>query len=101
MPVAVQVCILLYSVQIQELQKEYGGSGEGSEPIKPLAHILLEAKQAKDEAFQNQWKQMKQGMSQSAFVFVHNLLCHYQMPAPCCPKSVVIRLCDYRLSPHN
>ena len=48
-------------LQIQELQKEYGGSTEGSEPIKPLAHILLEAKQAKEEAFQNQWKQMKQG----------------------------------------
>lgn len=48
-------------LQIQELQKEYGGSTEGSEPIKPLARILLEAKQAKDEAFQNQWKQMKQG----------------------------------------
>ncbi|KAL0029492.1 hypothetical protein WJX77_011617 [Trebouxia sp. C0004] len=47
--------------EIQELQKEYGGNGEGSEPIKPLAHILLEAKQAKDEAFQNTWKQMKQG----------------------------------------
>ncbi|KAA6427960.1 MAG: hypothetical protein FRX49_02622 [Trebouxia sp. A1-2] len=47
--------------EIQELQKEYGGTGEASEPIKPLAHILLEAKQAKDEAFQNQWKQMKQG----------------------------------------
>ena len=89
MPIAVQVWTLLYSVQIQELQKEYGGSGEGSEPIKPLAHILLEAKQAKDEAFQNQWKQMKQGMSQSAFVLMHNLLCHQQMPAPCCPQSDV------------
>ena len=53
----------LCASQIQELQKEYGGSTEGSEPIKPLAHILLEAKQAKDEAFQNQWKQMKQGAS--------------------------------------
>ena len=53
--------IRLLLVQIQELQKEYGGSTEGSEPIRPLAHILLEAKQAKDEAFQNQWKQMKQG----------------------------------------
>lgn len=52
-----------FLVQIQELQKEYGGNTEGSEPIKPLAHILLEAKQAKDEAFQNQWKQMKQGMA--------------------------------------
>ncbi|KAL3151358.1 hypothetical protein ABBQ38_013190 [Trebouxia sp. C0009 RCD-2024] len=47
--------------EIQELQKEYGKNTEGSEAIKPLAHILLEAKQAKDEAFQNQWKQMKQG----------------------------------------
>ena len=60
-----QIC----ASQIQELQKEYGGTGEGSEPIKPLAHILLEAKQAKDEAFQNQWKQMKQGV-----VTVYNLL---------------------------
>ncbi|KAL3160520.1 hypothetical protein ABBQ32_010824 [Trebouxia sp. C0010 RCD-2024] len=47
--------------EIQELQKEYGKNTEGSEATKPLAHILLEAKQAKDEAFQNQWKQMKQG----------------------------------------
>lgn len=76
MPVAVQVWTLLYSVQIQELQKEYGGTGEASEPIKPLAHILLEAKQAKDEAFQNQWKQMKQGMPLSAFKLMHNMLCH-------------------------
>lgn len=49
-------------LQIQELQKEYGKNTEGSEATKPLAHILLEAKQAKDEAFQNQWKQMKQGI---------------------------------------
>ena len=49
--------------QVHELQKEYGGGGEDSEPIRPLAHILLEAKQAKDEAFQQQWKQMKQGSS--------------------------------------
>ena len=47
--------------QVQALQKEHGANTEGSEPVKPLAHILMEAKQAKDEAFQNQWKQMKQG----------------------------------------
>ena len=63
--IAVLPVIRLFVAQIQELQKDYGGSTEGSEPIKPLAHILLEAKQAKDEAFQNQWKQMKQGITSS------------------------------------
>ena len=48
--------------QVLELQKQHGAAEEEAyKNNKPLAQVLMEAKQAKEEAFQNQWKQMKQG----------------------------------------
>eukprot|EP00891_Asterochloris_glomerata_P007736 jgi/Astpho2/7736/fgenesh1_pg.00116_%23_6_t len=49
--------------ELEELQASAGGArdNEGVIPNKPLAEVLREAKEAKEEAFQNQWKTMKQG----------------------------------------
>lgn len=55
---------MYFALQVLELQKQHGAAEEEAQRNnKPLAQVLLEAKQAKDEAFQNQWKQMKQGKS--------------------------------------
>lgn len=52
----------LVTGQVLKLQKQHGAAlEEAGKNNKPLAQVLLEAKQAKEEAFQNQWKQMKQG----------------------------------------
>lgn len=46
----------------EELRAEQAGpAGESIVPEKPLAEVLAEAKQAKEDAFQAQWKQMKTG----------------------------------------
>ncbi|KAG1664243.1 hypothetical protein FOA52_003496 [Chlamydomonas sp. UWO 241] len=45
-----------------------GGTAEDGnveEALKPLVEVLREAKQAKQEAFDNQWKQMKQGKNRA------------------------------------
>ena len=53
------------ALQLEELRASAGGArdNEGVIPNKPLAEVLREAKEAKEEAFQNQWKTMKQGKS--------------------------------------
>lgn len=55
--------ILPAALQLEELRASAGGArdNEGVIPNKPLAEVLREAKEAKEEAFQNQWKTMKQG----------------------------------------
>lgn len=48
--------------QLLEMKAAAGGAAEGSEaPLKPLTQVLAEAKEAKEAAFQEQWKQMKTG----------------------------------------
>ena len=53
------------ALQLEELRASAGGArdNDGVIPNKPLAEVLREAKEAKEEAFQNQWKTMKQGKS--------------------------------------
>ena len=53
------------ALQLEELRASAGGArdNEGVISNKPLAEVLREAKEAKEEAFQNQWKTMKQGKS--------------------------------------
>ena len=53
------------ALQLEELRASAGGArdNDGGIPNKPLAEVLREAKEAKEEAFQNQWKTMKQGKS--------------------------------------
>ena len=47
--------------QLLELRAA-GAKAEGAEaPLKPLTEVLAEAKEAKEAAFQEQWKQMKTG----------------------------------------
>ncbi len=49
--------------ELEELRAEQAGpAGEAIVPEKPLAEVLAEAKQAKEDAFQAQWKQMKTGV---------------------------------------
>ena len=43
------------------MRAEAGGGGEGEVALKPLTQVLAEAKEAKEAAFQEQWKQMKTG----------------------------------------
>jgi hypothetical protein len=48
--------------ELAKVKATRGGVEEESvEPLKPLVEVLREAKNAKQEAFDNQWKQMKQG----------------------------------------
>ena len=57
---------------MEELRKSGGVSVEdgGVFPDKPLAQVLMEAKEAKEEAFQATWKQMKQGRATTLDCFV-------------------------------
>ena len=49
-------------MQLLEMRAEAGGGAEGGEAaLKPLTQVLAEAKEAKEAAFQEQWKQMKVG----------------------------------------
>jgi len=48
--------------EVEEIKlKEKDGNGEEIASAKPLAQILTEKKQLKDDEFQEQWKLMKQG----------------------------------------
>ena len=47
--------------QVEEIKAKDGGGGDGAGTSKPLAQVLSERKQQKDEAFQEQWKLIKQG----------------------------------------
>ncbi|PSC75898.1 hypothetical protein C2E20_1152 isoform X2 [Micractinium conductrix] len=47
--------------ELEEIQSNRGTEDGSVVADKPLAQILREAKEAKDAAFQDQWKQMKQG----------------------------------------
>ena len=51
-----------WRLQLLEIKAAGGGPAEGGEaPLKPLTQVLAEAKEAKEAAFQEQWKQMKTG----------------------------------------
>lgn len=47
--------------QVEEIKAKDGSGGDGAGTSKPLAQVLSERKQQKDEAFQEQWKLIKQG----------------------------------------
>lgn len=54
-------------VQLHALRAEQGGAAEphvdgGPSDSRPLAVVLADNKQAKEDAFQAQWKQLKTGM---------------------------------------
>lgn len=49
------------ALQLEAIKAERGETTEAVVPDKPLAVVLAEAKQAKEDAFQAQWKQMKTG----------------------------------------
>lgn len=53
-------------MQLDAIRAEQGGAAEapvdgGPSDSRPLAVVLAENKQAKEDAFQEQWKQMKTG----------------------------------------
>jgi hypothetical protein len=48
-------------MQLEAIKAERGETKEQELPDKPLAQVLADAKQAKEDAFQAQWKQMKTG----------------------------------------
>lgn len=50
-------------MQLEEIKKARGLSVDDgtAAPDRPLAEILAERKQAKQDAFEDQWKQMKTG----------------------------------------
>ena len=50
-------------MQLEAIKAERGETKEQELPDKPLAQVLADAKQAKEDAFQAQWKQMKTGAS--------------------------------------
>ena len=53
-------------MQLDAIKADQGGAAaEPVVPDKPLAQILADAKTAKEEAFQEQWKQMKTGVETS------------------------------------
>ncbi len=49
--------------QVEELKRGREGEGDAAAAgsLKPLAQVLSERKQEKDDAFQEKWKQMKEG----------------------------------------
>lgn len=47
--------------QLDEIRAARGGAEPSAEPLKPLSEVLREAKEAKQAAFDNQWKTMKTG----------------------------------------
>lgn len=52
-----------FCLQLEEARQQ-GTSGPGNDaelPLRPLVEILREAKEKKEEDFQAQWRQMKQG----------------------------------------
>ena len=51
------------AAQLEAIKAERGGRVEDGAvaPSKPLAEVLREAKEAKEEAFQAVWRQMKTG----------------------------------------
>lgn len=52
-----------FSAQLAAIKEQRGMSADDgtAAPLKPLAEVLLEAKQAKQAAFDDKWKQMKTG----------------------------------------
>ncbi len=48
-------------MQLEAIKAERGETKEQELPDKPLAQVLADAKQVKEDAFQAQWKQMKTG----------------------------------------
>ena len=58
-----KTCALGFYLQLEEARQQ-GTSGPGNDaelPLRPLVEILREAKEKKEEDFQAQWRQMKQG----------------------------------------
>lgn len=55
-------------LQLEEMKKARGLSVDDgtAAPDRPLAEILAERKQAKQDAFDDQWKQMKTGVGAHA-----------------------------------
>jgi len=54
-----------HNLQLDEIKAKRGGGGDGTDesgvPLRPLSEVLRENRDKKQQAFEDQWKQMKTG----------------------------------------
>lgn len=87
-------------MQLEAIKAERGDTKEQELPDKPLAQVLADAKQAKEDAFQAQWKQMKTGAGtmkplQQVETDAHSLrLSAIATACVCCKPACATRWCD-------